>query len=61
MKDDIVQATLHALADLIPLLGAEVVIGTHRKHIFADTKPRVSGRVLRDSSIVKLYRYCTDK
>ena len=36
-----VQATLRALADLVPLLGADVVMGTSRTAVFADTKPRV--------------------
>ena len=36
-----VQATLRALADLVPLLGADVVMGTSRIAVFADTKPRV--------------------
>ena len=40
-QDEMVQATLRALADLVPLLGAEAVMGTSRKAMFADTKPRV--------------------
>ena len=40
-QDDLVQATLRALADLVPLLGADVVMGTSRTAVFADTKPRV--------------------
>ena len=38
--DDMVKATLKALADLVDILGGEVVIGTQRSSIFADSAPR---------------------
>lgn len=42
-SDEVVRATLHALGELVPLIGADLVMGTSRKHIFTDAKPRVSG------------------
>jgi len=42
MKDSnplIVSATLRSLADLIPILGPEVVIGANRTKVFADGRP----------------------
>lgn len=44
-RDDVVQATLHALGDLVPLLGADAVMGTSRKQVFTDAQPRVSQSV----------------
>ena len=41
---DVVQATLHALGDLVPLVGIEAVLGTSSEQLFTDSKPRVSGR-----------------
>ncbi len=40
-SDEVVKGTLHALGDLVPLLGADVVMGTSRRHIFSDAQPRV--------------------
>ena len=40
-SDEVVGATLHALGDLVPLLGGDLVMGTSRKHIFTDAQPRV--------------------
>ena len=45
-NDEMVQATLHALAELVPLLGAEAVMGTTRRNSFTDAKPRVSCETL---------------
>ena len=47
VQPEVVQATLHALGDLVPLVGPEAVIGTTRRPIFADTKPRVSSLSLK--------------
>ena len=42
-SDDVmVAATLHALADLVPLLGADVILGSSRDTAFTDAQPRVS-------------------
>lgn len=43
-KDELVAATLHALGDLVPLLGADTVMGmpTPRRQVFTDAQPRVS-------------------
>lgn len=35
-------ATLHSLADLVPVLGASVVVGQQRAKLFADGRPLVS-------------------
>ena len=40
-RGEVVSATLHTLAELVPLLGPEAVIGTSRQHIFTDSQPRV--------------------
>lgn len=42
-NDDLVQATLHALGDLVPILGGAIVTGASQKQIFSDAKPRVCG------------------
>ena len=41
VHDDLVQVTLHALGDLVPHIGAELVMGTSRRCIFANSQPRV--------------------
>ena len=41
VHDEMVQATLRALADMVTLLGGEAVMGTARSNIFADAAPRV--------------------
>lgn len=37
----LVATTLHTLADLVPVLGASVVIGKGRAKLFADGRPLV--------------------
>ena len=39
---EMIQATLHALGDLVPLVGTEAVLGRSTEQLFADAKPRVS-------------------
>ena len=43
-RDEVIQFTLHALADLVPLLGSEAIIGDglNRGALFTDSMPRVS-------------------
>lgn len=41
-NDILVAATLRSLADLVPILGASVVIGRNRSHVFADGRPQVN-------------------
>ena len=41
-RGEMVTATLHTLAELVPLLGPEAVIGTTRRQVFIDSQPRVS-------------------
>ncbi|KAJ8681456.1 hypothetical protein QAD02_017243 [Eretmocerus hayati] len=38
-NDDLVSATLHVLADLVPLLGSATVIGGNRARLFTDGRP----------------------
>ena len=40
-SEELVAATLHGLGELVPLLGADVVMGTNRKQLFNDAQPRV--------------------
>ncbi|CAI8058055.1 Protein-associating with the carboxyl-terminal domain of ezrin [Geodia barretti] len=40
VSDEMVQATLRALADLVSLVGGETIVGTTRSCIFADSTPR---------------------
>ena len=40
-NDELVRASLLAVAELVPILGGDVVIGTHRDKIFAEGKPKV--------------------
>ena len=47
-RGEVVSATLHTLAELVPLLGPEAVIGTSRRQVFVDSQPRVSHGVIRD-------------
>lgn len=39
-NDDLVSRTLHILADLVPILGAETVIGGKRANLFKDNRPK---------------------
>lgn len=39
VNDELVAATLRCLAELVPILGSSVVIGSNRRRIFADGKP----------------------
>ena len=41
-NDELVAATLRALADLVPILGSQVVIGPHRHRQFGLGTPKVS-------------------
>ena len=40
-RGEVVSSTLHTLADLVPLIGPEAVIGTSRRQVFVDSQPRV--------------------
>lgn len=46
-NDHLVSMTLRCLADLIPILGASIVIGRNRNRIFADGRPQ---RVAADNN-----------
>ncbi|KAL1505999.1 hypothetical protein ABEB36_005437 [Hypothenemus hampei] len=39
-NNDLVSATLHTLAELVPILGADIVIGGKRAKLFNDGKPK---------------------
>ncbi|XP_042877051.1 protein-associating with the carboxyl-terminal domain of ezrin-like [Penaeus japonicus] len=41
-SDTLVTATLHALAHLVPILGANRVIGENRQHLFTTAKPKAA-------------------
>ena len=38
--DDLVAATLQGLSKMVPILGADVVMGTTRRSIFVNTRPK---------------------
>ncbi|ELU01440.1 hypothetical protein CAPTEDRAFT_105767, partial [Capitella teleta] len=40
-NDDLVAMTLHAVADLVPLMGGDIVIGAKRNRIFTEGTPKV--------------------
>ena len=40
-RGELVSATLHTLAEMVPLIGPEAVIGTTRRQVFVDSQPRV--------------------
>lgn len=52
-NEELVAATLHTLADLVPILGASVVIGNGCSKLFADGRPSVS----REGQIVLIEIY----
>lgn len=39
VNDELVAATLRCVAELVPILGSSIVIGSNRRKIFADGKP----------------------
>ena len=59
VHDEMVQATLRALADLVELVGGETVMGTPRSNIFVDATPRVRG--LEERMRDDLIRVCTER
>ena len=44
--DDLVSASLHALAEMVPILGAEIVVGSNRHAVFKEGKPKVSSEIV---------------
>lgn len=44
-NDSLVAMTLHAVAELVPLLGGDIVIGAKRNKIFTEGRPRVGSDV----------------
>ncbi|ESO95844.1 hypothetical protein LOTGIDRAFT_239407 [Lottia gigantea] len=51
--DKIVSASLHGLADIVPLLGGEVVIGKSRKQFFTPGLPKVNNKIIADEMKIK--------
>ncbi|KAG7166372.1 protein-associating with the carboxyl-terminal domain of ezrin-like [Homarus americanus] len=41
-SDSLVMSTLHALAELVPILGANTVIGENRQNLFTTAKPKAA-------------------
>ena len=58
--DDLVSASLHALAEMVPILGAEIVVGSNRHPVFKEGKPKVSLEIVVDKITVKedCYLFC---
>ena len=58
-NDLLVSMTLHAVAELVPILGGDIVIGAKRNKIFIEGTPNVS---IPDSNIFgntcTLVQYC---
>ena len=50
-NDSLVELSLRALADMVPLLGGDTVIGCHRVRIFAEGKPNVGTFSFLDKQI----------
>lgn len=50
-NEQIVTSTLRCLADLVPILGASVVIGQNRSRIFSDGRPSFIPNEVSDDSI----------
>ena len=46
-NDTLVATTLHAVAELVPILGGDIVIGAKRNRIFAEGKPKVRRLVVK--------------
>ena len=44
--DDLVSASLHALGEMVPILGAEIVVGSNRHAVFKEGKPKVSSEIV---------------
>ncbi len=42
--DELVAASLHALAEMVPVLGSEAVVGPNRHPVFKEGKPKVRWR-----------------
>ncbi len=59
MSDELVAMSLHALADMVPILGGDVVIGSHRTRIFTDANPNVCKHVhIYTLSLQVAFRLC---
>ena len=59
-NDELVAVTLRALADLIPYLGASIVIGPKRKTLFSNALPKVRVVFILDIIRVVMFQFkCT--
>ncbi|XP_045581033.1 protein-associating with the carboxyl-terminal domain of ezrin [Procambarus clarkii] len=50
-SDSLVMATLHALAELVPILGANTVIGENRQNLFTTAKPKAAASLPSSKSV----------
>lgn len=53
-SDELVAATLKALADLVPLLGSEIVIGGKRAKLFNDGRPNDFANINRSKPTLRV-------
>jgi hypothetical protein len=51
-NDELVAMTLHAVADLVPILGGDIVIGAKRNRLFNEGRPKVSLKPLNDGLLI---------
>lgn len=56
-NDDLVSATLRALADVVPILGAATVIGGNRGKLFTDGRP--NKKMIRSKDFVEIRKALT--
>ena len=56
--DDLVSASLHALAEMVPILGAEIVVGSNRHPVFKEGKPKVYLEIVVDRLLSKRIVIC---
>ncbi|XP_071540906.1 uncharacterized protein [Panulirus ornatus] len=53
-SDSLVMSTLHALAELVPILGANTVIGENRQNLFTTAKPKAAASLPLSKGISSL-------
>lgn len=51
-NNQIIKASLHALAESVPVVGGDIIVGTEREKIFSFGMPKFNGAMLVDTSAV---------